>query len=38
MTGRYTMEILNGSGYRNYTKKDESGKRILDEIVGTWIS
>ena len=38
LNGGYTMGILNGSGYRIFIKKDESGKWIIDKIVGTWIS
>ena len=38
LNGGYTMGILNGSGFRIFIKKNERGKWIIDEIVGTWIS
>lgn len=38
LNGGYTMGILNGSGFRIFIKKDESGKWTIDKIVGTWIS
>ncbi|WP_397362268.1 hypothetical protein [Olleya sp. R77988] len=38
LNGGYTMGILNGSGFRIFIKKNDSGKWIIDKIEGTWIS
>ena len=34
----FTMDILNGSGFRIFIKKNRKGKWLIDKIEGTWIS
>lgn len=32
------MAPLNGYGVRIFKKKNQDGKWVIDEVVGTWIS
>jgi len=38
LNGGFGKGILNGTGFRIFIKKNESGKWIIDEVIGTWIS
>ena len=38
LSAGYNMGLLNGLGVRIFIIKDEKGKWIIDDIVGTWIS
>ena len=38
LSAGYNMGLLNGIGVRIFIIKDEKGKWVIDDIVGTWIS
>ncbi|MBO0593944.1 hypothetical protein I2486_21300 [Cellulophaga sp. E16_2] len=38
LNGGFVMGNLNGHGFRIFIRKDDNGKWLIDEVVGTWIS